>query len=356
MTNHESGDWERTVAEPRAPLRVGLIGAGWVTQYHLPAWQKQAHRARIAAIADPAADSARARAEGFGIGNVYASAEAMLAAEALDVVDICAPREAHEQAVRLAGARGLAIICQKPLAPTLAAARTLVAGLPAGVRLMVHENWRFRPNYRRLKQWLNIGWAGYVRQVRLDFLSSGMLPDADARRPALVRQPFLRGLPRMLVSEILIHHLDTLRFLLGELELVSATLEHTNGEIAGEDVASILLRTQDGAPVVVNGNFAVHGAPPLPSDKLSIMGSAGTLSVEGYRLAATGLHQAVEDFDPDLAYQGAYDRTIEHFVDSLQQGLPFETGPADNLRTLELVERIYERASMRSPGPAAGGI
>lgn len=334
------------MTEPKAPLRVGLIGAGWVTQYHLPAWLKQAPRARVTAIVDPALDNARARAESFGIANFYPTAEAMLAAEDLDVVDICAPRDAHEHMVRLAAAGGLAIICQKPLAPTFAAASTLVAGLPAA-RLMVHENWRFRPNYRRLKQWLDAGWAGDVRQVRLGFLSSGMLMDARGLRPALVRQPFLRELARMLVSEILIHHLDTLRFLLGELELVSATLERTNGEIAGEDVATIVLRTQSHAPVLVTANFAVHGAPPLPRDQLTVMGSSGTLTVDGYRLAATGLHEAVEDFDPDLAYQGAYDQTIGHFVDALQQGLPFETGPADNLKTLELVERIYERASIR---------
>jgi predicted dehydrogenase len=340
------------VIEPKTPLRVGVIGAGWVTQYHLPAWLKQARRARVTAIADPAVDSARARAESFGITNFYAGAEAMLAAEDLDIVDICAPRDAHEHMVRLASAKGLAIICQKPLAPTLASANTLVAGLSAPVRLMVHENWRFRPNYRRLKQWLDDGWAGDIRQVRLDFLSGGMLMDAGGQRPALVRQPFLRRLPRMLVSEILIHHLDTLRFLLGELELVSATLERSNNEIAGEDVASILLRTASGAPVVVTGNLAVHGAPPLPSDQLSIMGSLGTLTVDGYCLAATGLHEAVEHFDADLAYQGAYDRTIEHFVDALQRGLPFETAPEDNLRTLELVERIYERASIRQSSAA----
>jgi predicted dehydrogenase len=348
------------VTEPKGPLRVGLIGAGWVTQYHLPAWVKQAPRARVTAIADPAVDSAHARAARFGIANVYASAEGMLAAEDLDIVDICAPRDAHEHMVRLAAAEGLAIICQKPLAPTFAAAATLVAGLPASARLMVHENWRFRPNYRRLKAWLDAGWAGDIRQVRLDFLSSGMLPDAGGQRPALVRQPFLAGLPRMLVSEILIHHLDTLRFLLGELDLVSATLERTNSEIAGEDVASIVLRTQGDAPVLVTANLAVHGTSPLPSDQLRILGSGGTLTVDGYRLVSSGLHDLAEDFDPDLAYQGAYDRTIEHFVDALQRGLPFETAPEDNLKTLELVEAIYERGLFRSqatanaPGQRAG--
>ena len=118
-----------------------------------------------------------------------------------------------------AAARGLAVLCQKPLAPTLAAAEALVAAVGGAVPLMVHENWRFRAYYRRLREWLDDGHgSATVRQVQLDFLSSGMIPDDDGKRPALVRQPFLAGLERLLVMEILIHHLDTLRFLLGELD------------------------------------------------------------------------------------------------------------------------------------------
>jgi predicted dehydrogenase len=343
-TNRNTG-----MGEDGGVLRVGMIGAGWVTQYHLPGWQKQAHRARVTAIADPSLDTARAKAAAFGIDNVYQSAEAMLAEEQPDIVDICAPRDAHVEMVRLAAAAGCAIVCQKPLAPTLAEARALVSGLPAGVRLMVHENWRFRASYRRLKQWLEAGYAGDVRQVRLDLLSSGMIADLHGHRPALVRQPFMRRLPRMLVSEVLIHHLDTLRFLLGELELVAATLERTNEEIIGEDVASLLLRrSAGGAPVAVTANFAVHGAPALPRDQLSIYGDRSTITLDGHRLTATGAYEAMEDFDPDTTYQGAYDRTIAHFLDALQQGTPFETAPADNLKTLELVEAIYERGVFRT--------
>ena len=59
--------------------------------------------------------------------------------------------------VGLGAARGLAVMCQKPLAPTLAAAEALVAAVGGAVPLMVHENWRFRPYYRRLRAWLDEG-------------------------------------------------------------------------------------------------------------------------------------------------------------------------------------------------------
>ncbi|WP_164127588.1 Gfo/Idh/MocA family oxidoreductase, partial [Stenotrophomonas maltophilia] len=70
-----------------APLRVGLIGAGWVTHYHLKAWASLAGRAAVVAIADPSAESAAARAAEFGIAATYASAAEMLAAGGLDAVD-----------------------------------------------------------------------------------------------------------------------------------------------------------------------------------------------------------------------------------------------------------------------------
>ncbi len=322
--------------------RVGIIGAGWVSEYHLPAWMKQSARAEVVAIADPAAQARAARSRAFGIARTYASAEAMLAEEALDAVDICAPREVHVELVRLAAQRGLDILCQKPLAPDYDQAAALVAELPEAIRLMVHENWRFRAYYRRLKAWLEEGIAGDIRQVQFEFFSSGMIADAEGNRPALVRQPFFRGQQRLLVMEVMIHHLDTLRYLLGELEVVAARLERSNDDIVAEDVASVVLRRlDDGAIVTVNANLAVHGAPPAPRDHLRIFGTQATLELYGSRLSARGRAEREEEFDADAVYQGAYDATIAHFLDGLDGRVVMETMPADNIKTLALVEDIY---------------
>ncbi|MGO8536183.1 gfo/Idh/MocA family oxidoreductase, partial [Rhizobium ruizarguesonis] len=76
--------------------------------------------------------------------------------------------------------------------------------------------------------WLDEGLAGEIRQVQFEFLSSGMIADAEGKRPALVRQPFFRTQERLLVMEVMIHHLDTLRYILGEMEVVIARLERSN--------------------------------------------------------------------------------------------------------------------------------
>lgn len=328
--------------------RVGMVGAGWVSAYHLPAWQRQQGRAAIVAIADPSVEAGQRRASEFGIPRVYPSAEAMLAAERLDAVDICSPRETHADVVRLAAVRKLDILCQKPLGVDLGQAEAIVADTSA-LRLMVHENWRFRAYYRRLKQWLDEGLVGPVRQVSLEFLSGGMIPDATGERPALVRQPFFRGQQRLLVMEVLIHHLDTLRYLFGEFEVVAARLERSNDEIVAEDVASILLRGSDGLLTTVTGNLAVHGKPPIPRDHLRVFGGKGTAELSGPRLTLMGANPREESYDLDAVYQGSYDAAIAHFLDGLDHGGKFETSPADNLKTLALVEDIY-RLSRFDPG------
>lgn len=266
----------------------------------------------------------------------------MLAAEELDAVDVAVPREHHAAVCLLAADRGLPILCQKPLAPTLPEAEALVACIDDRVRLMVHENWRFRPHYRHIRRWLDEGRIGRPRRAQLAILTSGLLPDADGRLPAVVRQPFMADLERMLLMEVLIHHVDALRFLLGPLALLGATLGKSCARIRGEDRASLAMRSADGAAVTLFGDFMAHGHPPQQLDRLEIYGEAGTIRLAAARLELVrpdGTETAALDLDAN--YKASYRDTIAHFLDRLDDGAPFETAPADNLETLRIVERAY---------------
>ena len=323
------------------PMRVGLAGAGWVAEHHLRAWAGQASRAGIVALADPDLRAARDRAATFDVPAIYGSVEAMLEAERLDAIDIATPRETHASICRLAASHGLAILCQKPLAPTLAEADALAADVGARVRLMVHENWRFRPHYRRIAAWLRAGRIGDVRTASMMLLTSGLVPDATGALPALVRQPMLATLDRLLVMEVLIHHIDTLRFLLGPLTLTGASLGHSCDAVRGEDRASILMTTERGAAVSVIGDVMAHGHPPEQFDRLEILGTRGAIALERNRLRLVG--DTAEDATIDLAanYAASYAAAIAHFLDCLADGDPFETSLDDNRETLRLVEAAY---------------
>lgn len=322
-------------------LRVGLIGAGWVTQYHLQAWQKLAGKAEVVAIADPSADNVAVRADAFGIAGRFSDARAMLDTCDLDAVDIAAPRAVHAGLVRLVAERGLPVICQKPLAPTFDEAATLARDVAGRIRLMVHENWRFRDYYRDAAAWIRDGRIGEITAARLTLVTSGTIKDASGQYPALVRQPFMRHEKRMLVAEVLIHHLDTLRMLLGELDVTAATLTQTCSEIAGEDGAVIQMQSKLGAGVSLFATFAAYGAPPSQSDRLEILGKSGAIRLEGNELQLLGMQPETRNYDLAASYQGSYDATIAHFVERLASGAPFETSPEDNLQTLRLVEDCY---------------
>jgi predicted dehydrogenase len=323
------------------PLRIGLIGAGMVSRHHLIAWADIPDRARVVAIADPSRENAARRADEFSITQIYADADAMFAATELDAVDIAAPRQFHAALVRLAAKRGLLVLCQKPLAPDLQQAIELAAAVKNQTRLMVHENWRFRGYYRDAAAWLREGRIGDVRQAQLTLLTSGVLPGADGLRPALERQPFMRGEKRMLVAEVLIHHLDTLRMLLGPLRVTAAGLSRTYSEMAGEDGAVIQMQAESGGTVTVFASFAAHGFPAVQVDRLDILGATGSIRLDGPHLVCSGCAPAEKHYDLAVEYQGSYNRTIAHFVQSLRDNTPFETAPEDNIETLRLVEDCY---------------
>ena len=194
-----------------AKLRVGLIGAGDISQYHLAAWQK-AEGAAVVVVCDRDATRARVRASAFAIPAVYTDAAEMLAAEKLDVVDIATWRDAHAELVRLAAAHGVHVLCQKPLAPTLAEAEALAAEVTGRIRLMVNENRRFAPHFRAIRRWIDEGRVGPVRQCVLTMHRAGFIKDANGRRPAVERAPFMAREPRLMIAETLIHQLDVLRF------------------------------------------------------------------------------------------------------------------------------------------------
>lgn len=326
-------------------LRIGLAGAGMVSRHHLIAWGGQSGRAQVVAIADPSDAAATNRAEEFGIPRRYPDAGAMMEAEKLDAIDIASPRETHAAIVEAAVGRGIPTLCQKPLAPTLAEAEALVARVAGRARLMVHENWRFRPYYRDMRAWIADGRIGTPRQALATLLTAGMLPGPEGTRPALVRQPFMRGLDRMLVAEVLIHHLDTLRFLLGPLTVQAAILGRACPELRGEDRATIALAGQGGLAAILAGNMSVPGAAPTQTDDVTIIGDTGTIRLSGDRMTLEGPSPDERRYDLAACYQGSYDAVIAHFLDRLADGAPFETSPADNLETLRLVEDCYARAA-----------
>jgi len=329
------------------PLKVALAGAGMISWYHLIGWRNLGERVRLVAICDPDTDKAAKRAKEFFIPNVYRNADAMFGAETIDALDVISPRQTHAEWVEAAAARGIDVLCQKPLTPTLAESEALVHRVEGKSRLMAHENWRFRPWYRELKRWMAAGELGELILARMATFTSGLLPDASGRRPLLEREPYTQHEERLMIAEVLIHHLDVMRFLCGELRVVAARGARTVPDVVGETVAAIFLETASGVPVEVTGTMAAAGYPSRPPDHLEVVGSRASATFADSELRLHGPNPRSERYDPDVGYQASFDGVIAHFIDCLESGAPFETNPVDNLETLRLVEHAYWAAGLQ---------
>lgn len=326
-------------------LKVAIAGAGMVVQHHLPGWLRQTE-VEVVAICDRVQEKAASLAANVPDARVYTSLAEMLDSEKPDVLDVTLPPSAHAEAVAQAASRGISILCQKPLAPSLAEAEAMVRDLPPGLRLMVHENWRFRPSYRAIKEWLHSGAFGAPQMFDMKVLSSGLIRRADGVYPALERQPFFRDLERFIVLEVLIHHFDTLAFLFGAVKVLGASLARSCEAIRGEDTAVILLEA-GGVAGTLSASFAVRGYGPLPKDELSIICRDGCIVLDGWRVEASRDGVDTLEWAPAEGYQQSYDDTIGHFVTSLRDQQPLETGPEAGLASLAAVEEVYARATRR---------
>ncbi|MGX1500536.1 Gfo/Idh/MocA family protein [Roseibium aggregatum] len=323
-------------------LRVALAGAGMVSRHHLLAWSRVPD-VEIVAIADPDIQAAEQRAGQFAIPAVFADPGEMLADAAPDALDIATPVDTHGALIELGCSHHLAgILCQKPLASSLDAAREIVRRLEGQpTRVMIHENWRFRPHFQQIHEWLQSESIGRPCQFLLNVFSSGLLPRGDEAPPALMRQPFMAKMPRLIVLELLIHHLDMLQALLGAMSVRSADLARLSDAVMGEDTATIVMAGND-AFGTINASLSAKGYPARPQDYLQIIGSEGRIVLDGPRLELFGEAPVALGFDHDQDYQASYDAAIRHFVDALAKGTPFATSPTDHLQILLQIAQIYE--------------
>jgi predicted dehydrogenase len=329
-------------------LKVAIAGAGMISWHHLTGWRKVDDRAKVVAVCDPDVAKATQRAHEFGIPKVYSDAEALFAHEAIHALDVASPRDTHAAWVDAAAARGIDVLCQKPLTPTFGESEALVRRSSGRIRLMAHENWRFRPWYRELHRWIADGDLGDVLLARMSMIGSGMLPDAAGRRAALERQPFMQHEPRLMLAEVLIHHLDVMRFLCGPLTVLSSRTAHVLADVKGETLAAVSLETERGAPVDVVGTMAAPGYPSRPPDRLEIVGTRASAVFDDWTLQLHGAEPRSITYDRDEGYQASFDGVIAHFVECLQSGAAFETDAEENLATLRIVEDAYAAAARPS--------
>ena len=341
-----------------ANLRFALLGAGFWSPFQLAAWQ-ELEGVQCTAIYNRTPAKAEALARRFGVPTVYSDAEELLRRERPAFVDIITSPETHGRFVRLAAEHGVAVICQKPMAPSLAEAEEMVATCArAGVPFFVHENWRWQTPIRELKRVLDTVAIGAPFRARLDFCCSF---------PVFDNQPFLKELGQFVLTDMGSHILDVARFLFGEASSLYCRTRRIHQDIKGEDVATVVLAMVSGATVTCNLSYATRSERErYPETYVFVEGDKGSLELAPdfwVRVTtATGTeagrhpppHYPWADPDYEVVHSsivacnanllGAL-RAENRTADSPGGEDEAETTGEDNLRTLRLVFGAYESAS-----------
>ena len=328
-------------------LRGVAVGAGYFSHFQYEAWSRLPGVA-ITALCNRNLDRARATAARHGVPQVYGwdELDRMLDTERPDFIDIITPPETHLDLVRRAAPRGIAIICQKPLAPKWEECLAIVQIVrTSGVRFLVHENWRWQPWYREIKRQLDAGAIGELFSIAVRMRMGDGWPE-DAYR---ARQPFFRTYPRLLVYETGVHFLDTFRFLGGEMASVYARLQKRNAAIAGEDAGQILCEFQSGATALLDAsryNEADTADARYTFGTVRLDGRKGHLELDlDGNLTLKPLGQPARRLDYTHERRGFAGDCVfalqQHFVDRMRDGGPFESTAEDYLKTVTLAEACY---------------
>jgi nucleoside-diphosphate-sugar epimerase/predicted dehydrogenase len=148
-------------------LKVGILGTGYIAEWHIKAL-RQIPTAQIVAAADVDLSRAQSTAAAFRIKNSYASLEAMLAAENLDVVHVLTPPQTHYSAASTALEAGVHVMVEKPMCIERSHCVELEAlAASQGVQVGVNHNFLFTAEYERLRTALADGAIGRIDHVMI---------------------------------------------------------------------------------------------------------------------------------------------------------------------------------------------
>lgn len=333
-------------------LRGVTVGCGYFSRIQMQAW-KRVEGAEITAACDLDQAAADEFGAEFGL-TPYIDLERMVDEQKPDFVDVATRPATHPALMRRLAAHGLPVLMQKPLAESWDEAAALVdVAAQSGVRLMVNENWRWQRWYREIKAITETGRLGTVFYYSMQMRNR----DGIGASP-FARQPYFKGMPRFLIAESLVHHLDTARFLFGDIEEVFCRTRTLNPAVRAEDFVQILTRHAGGVCGVIDGSRSSYPDEEGPAMEITrVEGFDGTV-----RLRHSGDLWIGDEKVFDASGLGGYKgesclAAQQHFVDCLGRDQPFETPGEDYLHgTFAAVEACYRSAERNAPttlGPPA---
>ena len=324
-----------------ARLRWGVLGTAGINERVVPAIARSAH-GEVVAIASRTPSRAEAAAEQFGIGKPYGSYEELLADPDVDAVYIPLPNFLHHHWVLAAAAAGKHILCEKPMAITVADAQEMVAAAAdAGVVLMEAFMYAHHPRYDQLHELVRSREMGTVRGISGTFTF-----DASDEPEATIFQ----GNPGSgAIYDVGCYIVHAARRLLGTEPLAVTAQASYSGAHGGADMmTSALVEFPDDVGLLLQ-----CGMWTADTDTLTVLGSRGRVDVPSAFFAAPGVEGFLVQLGDDVRLEQVPD--VDHYIsqaddlaEAVLHGRPVRLAPADAVRNAAVVEALVRSARTRS--------
>jgi len=330
-------------------IKIGIVGCGRIAQRHA---EHISRKAVLKAVCDIDAEKAKFLGEKYN-ATIYLDLHEMLAQEAgLDVIAICSPNGLHAQQAIAALNAGFNVICEKPMAlTTMDCGNMIKAAERNNKRLFAIKQNRFNPPVEAVKRALDDGKLGKVLSVQLscfwnrnfDYYLNSWKGTKDLDGGTLYTQ--------------FSHFVDLLYWLIGDVKNVKAFMNNYvhQGVIEFEDTGVAILEFFNGAIGTIN--YTVNSYQTNMEGSMTIFGEKGTVKIGGQYLNELE-YQNIEGFRIENLpegnkannygnYQGSmsnHDKVYDNLIEVLTNNAPISTSSYEGLKTVEIIEKIYQSA------------
>ena len=326
----------------RQRVRVGVIGAGAISQLmHLPILSER-NDVDVMAVADPDGAKARAVAQRFGVPRVL-NDDDLIAADDIEGVVICAPSFLHEDFAAECLKAGKHVLVERPMSLSPGGARRLLeVAEDTGNGLVIGLSHRYQANVRALRSAVAEGALGELGTVRVTWLNRAVRrPRTGWRRRALEAGGGA-------LMDLGVPALDLALWVLGypEVERVTATTRGDGFDV--EEEAHLFAVTKDGVAVTLTASWRLHA--PEDRHRLWIFGSDG-----GARLSPLSIYRQVGGRTADVTprqpiprggedlFTNGFRRLLDEFV-RVAAGTAAASPPSEQVILMKLIEAAYDSA------------
>lgn len=330
-------------------LRWGMIGAGTIGRE----WMADAIAAQpdgtLAGIASSNPERAQQFAAEKGIAHAYDSVEALLADPDIDAVYISTTNEWHKPQTLAAVAAGKHVLCEKPLATSLADAQEMVAACrAAGVVMGTNHHLRNAGTHRAIHDLVASGGIGELQAMKV-FHAVYLPPHLQTWR---INSPTSGA---GVIFDITVHDADTIRFITGDeiVEVAAMTAAQGLGAPGIEDAVMGVMRLSGGALVQFHDAFTAK----YPFTGVEVHGTEGSIYARDVMtqrpIGTVTLRRDGVEEEIAVEHENLYVRSVRAFNAAIRGEQAPAATAEDGLRSLAVAEAVHEAARSGQTTPVA---